>query len=272
MKNTKHSLLPLLMMCLTSNQSFASSASKIPCGHSLAGTWAFGTAPVACAIDTKLASEASVKAQYAPVIYSDRNEDRERFMSELYPFVRDMAVNYLHRRNPKVSAAEQEGFLHGVYALANQESYWSHYREGKDGVLRFMRGDSGHGFGMMQMDDRSHIAEIRQGKGQDLAYLILIGLDIYYSGWVKSAKVKCVGSSGDYHSRARAAWSAYNGGEGQICRWANAHSTYHHFDSDYNSRYTAMAWRGFVKDEKAVSKVNAKCLAEGKRPCALVSK
>ena len=262
----------LKMLALGFGLSAAQSAfagSSIPCGHALEGDWLFGVAPVACAIDAKLASPASVQSQYGPVIYDDRHPDRTKFMSALYPYLRDTASNYIHRRNPKVSAAEEDAFLHAVYALANQESYWSHYRLGKDGILRFMRGDSGHGFGMMQMDDRSHLAAIRQGKGQDLASLVLMGLDIFYPAWVKSASVRCVGSSGDYHNRARAAWSAYNGGPGQICRWASAGSAYHRFDVDFNNRYNAQAWKEFVRDTRAKSSINAKCLAEGVRPCAL---
>ena len=270
-KSVLKSIVAVVSLCVSSVPAWGAGASSIPCARPLAGDWAFGTAPIACALDTRLATVASVQAQYSPVIYNDKVNDRERFMSELYPFLRDMASNYIHRRNAKVSAAEEEGFLRAVYALANQESYWSHYRVGKDGILRFMRGDSGHGFGMMQLDDRSHMAAIRQGKGQDLAYLVMMGLDTFYPGWVKSASVRCVGSSSDYHNRARAAWSAYNGGSGQICRWASSNSVYHHFDVDFNSRYNAMAWKSFVRDTRTSSKLNAKCLAEGKRPCALVS-
>lgn len=182
----------------------------------------------------------------------------------MFPFLREVGTYYIKRRNPSVSDQEVRGFLAGLFAVAEQETLWSHYRQGTDGILRYMRGDNLHGHGLLQVDDRSHVAALKHGKGVDLAYNIIYGLDIYYAAWTKSASTRCVSSPSNFSQRARAAWAAYNGGPGAICRWtANGSS-----DQSYNSRYVKQAWLGFVADPSAATPLNVKCLVEGKRPCS----
>lgn len=189
-------------------------------------------------------------------------------MSEMYPVLRDIGLYYIHRRKPGVSPAEEEGFLAAFLTLATQESNWTHYRYGTDKIMRSMRGDSLHGYGLMQVDDRSHGVAVRSGKGVDLVFNAVYGLDVFYAEWVNSAHASCVSSSSDYKSRARSAWSAYNGGDGSICRWRNSKSPYAEADREFNRKYDARAWLSYVKDTKASAKLDVKCLAEGKRPCA----
>jgi hypothetical protein len=105
---------------------------------------------------------------------------------------------------------------------------------------------------------------ILNGKAQDLIFNMSIGLDLYYASWVRSANISCVKSAGDYKSRARSAWSAYNGGSGSICRWLR-HNT--KMDQQYRSNYDSKPWLRYVKNEKAASRLDVRCLAEGKRPC-----
>jgi hypothetical protein len=101
-----------------------------------------------------------------------------------------------------------------------------------------------------------------------LVYNMMFGLDIYYDGWVRSAKAACVASTTDYKSRARAAWAAYNGGPGAICRWKQSTAG----DQQYLAKYNQRAWLSYVADPQAPVSLDVKCLVEGQRPCALPGK
>jgi hypothetical protein len=210
-------------------------------------------------------------SQYSPLIFDHSGNVttvRNKYMTEMYALLRDIGTYYIKRRNPNVSAAELNGFLQGLYATAHQETYWTHYRKPTDGIIRYMRGDSLHGHGMMQVDDRSHLAALQQGKGVDLGYNIVYGLDVYYSAWTKAATQSCVGSATDYIKRARAAWSGYNGGNSRICRFATSPTT---GDGRYYQRLTDKEWLKYVSSTSAPTSFDIRCLVEGGRPCTLLS-
>jgi uncharacterized protein YgiM (DUF1202 family) len=240
---------------------------NLNCTSKIGGSWNFGTAPAACNV-SPLMTQDSVRSQYGPLFFNesqDASTERRNFLSEMFPLLRDVATAYILRQNPRVSPAELSGFLDGVYALAHQETYWTHYRDGKDQVVRYMRGDSDHGHGMMQVDDRSHVAALREGRGVDLVYNIVYGLDIYYKAWVKSATASCVSSETNYKSRARASWAAYNGGSSKLCRWTSNTTG----DKQYLAKFDQRAWLNYVTDTQAPVQVDVNCLIYNQRPCAL---
>lgn len=237
------------------------------------GAWDFGRAPGACNVKNHM-EPASVNSQYKPIVFEESktlSSERLRYMSDMYPILRDVGTYYLKKRKPTVSAAELNGFLEGLYTLANKESFWTHYRNVGDGVLRYMRGDNGHGHGVMQVDDNSHQVALSQGKGVDMVGNMIYGLDIFYKAWVNSATASCVSTASNYKARARSAWSAYNGGSAKLCRWTDARSPYASFDADFLKMYDAKAWQNFIKDKAALSPIDVKCLTEGLRPCGLPS-
>ena len=96
-----------------------------------------------------------------------------------------------------------------------------------------------------------------------------MGLDEFYRNWVLAAKQSCVGSPTNYYLRARAAWGAYNGGSGSICRFANPNSAWAAHDRDFKGKIDGQAWNKYVSNQNAASPLDVKCLAEGARPCAL---
>lgn len=257
----------ILFLSLVGPADFADAASP-KCFNRISGSWNFGNAPSGCNVNPMQAT-ATVRSQYGAVLFDDAmpGEERNRYMSEMYPTLRETARYYIHRRNPRVSPAEEEAFIFALVTLANQESYWTHYRNGTDGIVRFMRGDNLHGFGIMQVDDRSHLVAINQGKGVDLVENMIYGLDIFYDAWVKSASVSCVSSASNFKERTRAAWAAYNGGSGSICRWKNPSSPYAKNDRDFLERYERRVWTKYVADVNATAKIDVRCLAEGVRPC-----
>ncbi|RZA05751.1 MAG: hypothetical protein EOP11_12095 [Proteobacteria bacterium] len=241
------------------------------CTNKLGGSWTFGTTPSACNV-SPAQSTAFVNAQYNAVIYKEGvSTARKDYMNEMYAMAKEAGTYYIKRRNPKVSQAEINGFLAGFFTLMNQETFWTHYRKGADSITRYMRGDELHGYGLMQVDDRSHSVALNQGKGVDLIENIVYGLDIYYAAWVKTATASCISSPTDYKSRARGAWSAYNGGTANngICRFANPKASHAQKDKDYLAKFDGKAWMGHITNTNLESALNVSCLAEGVRPCAL---
>ncbi len=235
----------------------------LACHNQAGGSWQFATAPQACNVSPLLDSKLA-QNEYESVIFDESKNDRSQYMSAMFSALREVSRSYIRRRNPAVSQQEETGFLEAVFTLAHQESFWSHYRQGSDQIIRYMRGDSLHGHGLMQIDDRSHVDALKQGRGVDLVYNIIYGLDIFYDAWLKSAKSSCIKSSTDYVSRARAAWSAYNGGPGSICRWSKSPSS---GDQQFHTKIIQKAWLQLVKDQNAPSQLDIQCLMEGLRPC-----
>jgi hypothetical protein len=241
------------------------------CFDAIAGQWAFGDAPRACSINF-MESPAATRSEFNPILFQDASAgdaERARYMGELYPAMRDFAAYYIKRRDPGADAAEVAGFQAALFALAHQESYWTHYRNGADGIVRSMRGDAGHGHGIMQIDDNAHFADVSEGKGVDFAENVVLGLSELYADWVRAGNQACVGSPTNYYTRARAAWAAYNGGPGSVCRFANASSPWAAHDREFQTKLDAKEWQKYVANPKAISRLDVKCLAEGHRPCAL---
>jgi hypothetical protein len=243
-------------------------AIDLACTNRVTGSWNFGAAPYACNVSPSI-SQAWTKIQYSPVLFDHSGSSttvRNGYMTQMYALLRETGTYYLRRRNPQVSATEVAAFLEGLYALAHQETFWTHYRKPTDGIIRYMRGDFEHGHGMMQVDDRSHVAALMAGKGVDLGYNITYGLDIYYAAWVKTPTQSCVGSATNYVARARAAWSAYNGGPSRICRFYSSPTT---GDSSYYTKLQQKLWLRYVTSKSASTPFNIRCLVEGSRPCLL---
>ncbi len=266
MPNNKKFNYVVSVFVLLSGQSLF--AQNLNCTSKIGGSWNFGTAPAACNV-SPLMTQDSVEAQYSPLLFneaSDVTTERKDFLSEMFSLLRDVGTSYLLRANPQASNEELNGFLEGLYTLAHQETFWTHYRLGKDQMIRYMRGDSDHGHGMMQVDDRSHVAALRNGRGVDLVYNIMYGLDVYYAAWVRAASASCVGSSTNYKNRARAAWSAYNRGPSKLCRWSSSSTT---GDKGYLQKFGQRAWLKYVKDTAATVNVNVSCLMYNTRPCSL---
>lgn len=248
----------------------AADAAQLPCGSPVGGDWDFGKVPKACDV-SPFHTQDFVVSQYGPILFEDARSSengREVYMNQMYPVARDMAQYYIRRRNPSVSKVEEDAFAHAIFSLVTQESVWTHYRRGEDGLVRSMRGDNLHGYGLMQIDDRYHTEDINKGKGVDLASNMLMGLDEYYANWVRSAGVSCVKSRTDWQARARSAWSAYNGGPGNICRWSKAKNRHAKKDASYKKNYLTKRWLTIVTDVNAPAALDVRCLAEGRRPCA----
>ncbi len=239
------------------------------CVNRVGGSWTFGRAPYACDASA-FGDDRFITTNLKALVFNDKveaNGERARYMSELYPAMRDIALHYLHSRKPAATAEEKAAWLRAVLALAHQESYWSHYRTASDGRLKMMRGDFGHGHGLMQVDDRWHFVAVRAGKGWNFVDNMLYGLEEYYGNWQRAPSASCVRYATDWRNRSRAAYAAYNGGAGKICRWTNSRDAWARNDQGYAEKYDGLAWNAYVRNTNAPAGIDASCLIEGGEVC-----
>jgi hypothetical protein len=247
----------------------ADTADFYKCTGKVGGEWNFGRAPNGCDA-ASFGEDSALKHDYEAVVFDDgetRTTERKRYMQEMYAVIRDGSSYYFKKRKPNASAEELAAFQFMVLTVANQESYWSQYRMASDNKMKMMRGDSGHGHGMMQVDDRSHFDSINAGTGWSLAKNMAYGMDILFTNWEKAATTSCVGSSSNWENRTRAAWAAYNGGGAKLCRWTNSKDTWAQNDINFYNTYKNKAWAAFVTNFDQASNVNIACLIEGGENC-----
>jgi hypothetical protein len=264
------SLLMVFAISFSATRSLATAVADFwKCTGKVGGSWSFAQAPSACNA-SDFGDDVYLRTYYGAVIYQDKQSAATQlpvYMQNLNSVIRDAGYYYYKTRVPKASPQELQGWLHALQATANQESFWSHYRLASDSRFKMMRGDSGHGHGMMQLDDRSHYAQLQQGVGWDLAQNIFAGMDEFYSNWAKATKAPCLSSPQDYRTRARAAWAAYNGGASQLCRFTNTSSTWAANDAGFAAKYDQQAWARYVASIDAPAKVDIVCLAQKQAGC-----
>lgn len=281
----------LIALCLGLSLASSAQAAYTPtpndwaCTNKVGGTWTHGRAPSGCDASA-FGPDSFVRGNYTGVIFSDASaslvDERKRYMQAMYPVIRDASDRYLRSRKPGVSARELEAFQRGTYATLRQETFWSHYRDaqlaaGQAYTLKMMRGDSGHGHGMMQVDDRYHFVQLQEGKGWNMMQNFTYAIDIYYAAW-EAAPNACLGgvttptgTTADvdayWRSRARSAWSAYNGGPTRVCRWQNAADANVAKDNGYRDNYDARLWLVDIADLTKAAGVDVNCLMDNGPQC-----
>lgn len=255
------------------------------CTNKVGGTWTHGRAPSGCDASA-FGPDIFVRGNYTGVVFNDAAaslvDERKRYMQAMYPVIRDASERYLRSRKPAVSVRELEAFQRGTYATLRQETFWSHYRDaqlaaGQPYVLKMMRGDSGHGHGMMQVDDRYHFVQLQQGKGWNMMQNFTYAIDIYYAAW-ESAPAACLGGVAEptgttaqideyWRGRARSAWSAYNGGPTKVCRWQNPADANVAKDNGYRDNYDNRLWLPDVADLAKAAAIDVACLMDDGPSC-----
>ena len=239
------------------------------CEHKVGGSWDYGRVPNGCDVDP-FGDPNYVKSTFSPIIFDDfktRSVEKGRYIDSMVPLIRDASTYYLSQRKPTASEAEKEAWGNAVLAVTHQETFMTHYRLATDSRIKMIRGDYGHGHGMMQVDDRWHFAEINEGKGWQIFENITYALDIFYDGWQKAGSASCVKN---LYDRSRAAYSVYNGGSSKVCRWTNPNDTWAKNDKNYKAKLDAKEWEKWVSDLNAPSVLNVGCFMEGNEVCGAV--
>lgn len=239
------------------------------CTQKVGGSYQFGRAPDACN-SSDFGSDQTVYQDYPTLFYDETNaasRELPRYLTQMNALLRDVATRYYKSRVPSASAREIQAWIHAIQATAQQESYWSHYRLSSTSKLKFVRGDSGHGHGFFQIDDRWHFTQVNQGVAWNLVQNILLGLEEFYSNWSRALKASCYVNHPTDRNRARAAYSAYNGGPSSICRWQDSSSPWAYIDQSYAQFYDDEQWLKSVTDANATADVDLNCLMNNQLVC-----
>lgn len=224
------------------------------CDSRQGGSWTVGRAANICLVNP-FQQPTEVKAYWSQVTYDDvkynssttvRNQENSRYGSEMNALVEGFARHYYLKRKPTAVAAEVDAWTKAILAVSYHESIWTHYRKGTDNQMRMLRGDFGHGHGLMQVDDRWHYAYVNGGGAARIQDNIIFGLDLFYSLWTKAATASCVGGASNYLARTRATYSMYNGGEGSVCRWQNTSHTWYKNDKNFWDHFQQQGWKKHV--------------------------
>ncbi len=267
--------LGVVAACLASFSADSSAQVRSPppdywkCVNRVGGSWVFGRAPSACDA-SGFGDDKVVWSKYGPLVFGDARAsatETPRYLEEMHAVIRDASAHYLRRRKPRASPIEVVVFRRAILALAHQESYWTHYRLASDQRLKMMRGDSGHGHGLMQIDDRFHFARILAGEAWDLTGNLAYALDIYYAEWERAGRASCVARVDDYETRARAAYSAYNGGPAQLCRWTDPNHKWARNDEGFLQKFRGQTWGARIADLKKPAAFDVACELDGGSNC-----
>jgi len=239
------------------------------CAHLDEGNWGeFGRIPRACDIDP-FGSPDFVANKLAPSIFDDnldRTSETSRYMNNMNAIIQQAAEYYFSARKPTASVDEIAAWQQAIATVANVETYWSHYRHATDDRLKMVRGDSGHGHGMMQIDDRWHFTAIEDGVGWQLFENILYSFEIFYAAWQDAVNQTCLDSETNWIDRSRSAYSAYNGGATRICRWSNEPGQWVQ-DSNFLSLYNEKPWADEISEPDLTSPLDVACFLEGEDDC-----
>ncbi|MCF2947815.1 hypothetical protein L0668_06840 [Paraglaciecola aquimarina] len=265
MKCIKMALLGLIAYPLL--PAMADTEDNYLCGHRVEGSTAtFGQTHHACDVDP-FGDVEFVEQKFSSLIYDDLNSDSASYVDTLYPVLRDAASYYINQRQAQVSADELAAWQNTVMAVAQQQSYWTHYRMGSDSRLKMSRGNNGHGHGLMQVDDREHFSDIEAGKGWNLFQNLSFALDSLYAGWIAYDSASCAATETDLSHRAKFSYAVYSGGTEQGCRFEATDNQWQALDHAFASAWQNQDWLSHVTDPNADAVVDAACYIAGEEGC-----
>jgi len=255
--------------------------SRVPfvrdCPGKDSGDWKWGEAPSAC--DAARFGEVS----RIKFIYSDfaldrtRGEDpehRKDYVTNLHALLRELSTEYIKAKNPGVSKAEADAFALAIEAVAHQETYWSHYRVGKDGRYKMMVGDQNVSHGIMQINMNYHASK-DDDRSFDLVGNIGFGVELFHRKWESASTARCTQrakkQSDDqyYQNLTRATYSAYNGGSDAVCRWTNPKHAWAKNDKNFFGKLKGQAWSEWVRVEDQKIRIDVGCIRSGDEICAV---
>lgn len=241
------------------------------------GVWQWGEAADGC--DAKrYGSVSRIKYVYPEFVF-DRTtatdvERRKDYVTNVNALLRDLATKYIRDRRPDVQDDEVAAFVKAIHAVAQQETYWSHYRIASAGGYKLTTGDHNISHGMMQINQRYHASK-DQDRSFDIIGNVSFGIEHYFDEWENALKAKCTmrvknqSREQTFENVTRSAYSAYNGGPGAICRWTNPKHPWAKNDRNYLKKLKEQNWSEFVRDENHKLNVNLDCARSGDDFCAV---
>lgn len=242
-----------------------------------AGDWNWGEAPSGCEAN-RFGDTSRIKFIYHDFVF-DRttttpDEHRRDYVTAMHALLRDLSTEYIRAKKPDVQDDEVKAFVEAIEAVAHQETYWSHYRVGKDGRYKLMTGDKNISHGMMQINQKYHASKERD-TSFDLVGNVGFGIEHFYAKWEMASRARCINRVKN-QKRAqtlvnitRAAYSAYNGGSDAICRWTNPGHPWAKNDKNYFGKLTGKKWSEWVRTDDHKLAIDLACIRSGDDLCAI---
>ena len=244
---------------------------------------AWGQAPTGCDAD-QFGDITRIQYIYGDYVFDRRgstDESRAQYMTNMQNLIRKMAHDYYMAHKPQASKEGAAAFERAILTVSHQESFMSHYRIGPDGRYKLMTGDKNISHGVMQVN-QNFFAGGDLDSSFDLVGNITSALDTFMIQWDRAAEQDCYKQAiikivdgkkmpfkDQLEIRAQSAYSAYNGGPGAICRFADQDSPYKGHDDEFKSKFEEQRWARWNRDPKRPVKLNIKCLVEGDDLCAV---
>lgn len=242
-----------------------------------AGDWNWGEAPSGCEAN-RFGDTSRIKFIYHDFVY-DRttttpDEHRKDYVTAIHALLRDLSTEYIKAKKPDVQADEVKAFVEAIEAVAHQETYWSHYRVGKDGRYKLMTGDKNISHGMMQINQKYHASKERD-TSFDLVGNVGFGIEHFYAKWDMASRARCINRTRNQKREqtlvniTRAAYAAYNGGSDAVCRWTNPGHPWFKNDKNYYGKLTGKSWSEWVRADDHKLAIDLACIRSGDDLCAI---
>lgn len=241
------------------------------------GEWEFGEAANGCDA-FRFGNPARIKFVYADFTFdrtkTDVEAERKKYVTNLNGLIGELATRYIRSRKPNVAEDEVEAFALQMRTVAHQETFWSHYRIGRDGKYKMATGDKNVSHGIMQINQKYH-ASRSEDRSFDLVGNISYGIELSYAKWETALETKCVTRS-KKQTRAqtlinasRATYASYNGGPGAICRWTNPKHPWARNDRAFFRKLNAKEWAPWVTEPEKKVTIDLDCARTGDDLCAV---
>lgn len=182
------------------------------------------------------------------VAASDQSQDvdaqKVMYLSKLYMALGEISEWYILKKDPAMQAFPLKVWKNAVFAKAEQEKMWEQFfmekakqKEGKDNQKKSKKliYSSFQQLSFLSHNDKAAWRFVK---------LFIDGMENYYFFWKKAASSSCV-PKGDVMARARAAFSSYNGGMSQMCRWHDAFSKVSTIDREFYQKMKQQSWKQY---------------------------
>lgn len=272
-------LLTLVALVCGLLTSLASNAFPRVCHNRDMGVWSIGQAPTACDA-SPFGDVRRIDLLYKEFVFDRRNSTDNQtifYTTGMYHLIKKMAEDFYHRYHPEATPKELAAWVRAILTVSAHESFISHYRVGSDGRPKLMMGDSQRSHGMMQINQVHHAKRGGKDTSFDLVGNIQAGLEIYHTAWQAVPQTRCyqnlvrsknISEEKLLEARTRGAYSAYNGGPGAICRYANPRHRWAKNDKKFYSAWQKQEWLAYVDPSSPKTiQLNTHCILDGDDLC-----
>lgn len=187
----------------------------------------------------------------SPQEQDQKNKEKLISLSKLYIALSELSQWYYLRNEPKATEHEVYVFKNAVFAKIEQEKLWKEHfswdrehqvisdKNKKPGMMKR--------FDFIDLNDRTSWLFVQK---------FIDGMEGYYYHWRKAVFSACV-PKGDVVARARSAFSSYQGGEDQACRWSDSYQLSAKIDVDFFKNFKQKSWRKYsvVIPNKKIEKI-----------------